>query len=666
MGIRFAVLGPTRAWRDDVELHLGSPQQRATLTTLLLREGAQVALEELVDAIWGEAAPRAAISTLRSYISRLRRVIGTDVIYSTGGGYALRTPPGALDLTLFRQWIGRAQTAHRDHQPVIAAELFREALTLWRGSPLAGALGVNADAQRTLLTQMRLTAIEGRFAVELELGRHVELIAEISAQVAEHPLRERLREFLMVALYRSGRQADALAAFQKGRELLAEEIGVDPGPALRRTHQRILIADATLLEASQLVPSPYEAALAPRLTPAQLPPALPDFTGRGRQLKEITNRLTAPGGGMPVVGLVGLAGVGKTALALQAAHAVRAAFPDGQVYANLGATGEQPADASAVLAAFLRSYGYGDHAIPAVAGERAALWRTTVADRRVLVVLDDARDSDQIRDLFPGSPGSAVLVTSRSRKPELPGAHWCKIDVLNPEEALDLLSRVVGSDRVRAEPEAARRLVAACSRIPVAIRLAGVRLTARPGWTMAAVERHLSAEANQLTGWHPDCQAHNEPLMLGYRQLDAAQARAFRLVSLFEGTGILLRAAAEILQLPLVRTERLLESLADVHLIETDKPGHYAYHDQVKSFARRRAVEEDGIQACQAAISRLVTLSAWMEEDSGVDAETRAALTLLSHTMGDLASAPGTATTWPRRAGPPAIPSQCPSVCVRR
>ncbi|QXE34553.1 winged helix-turn-helix domain-containing protein [Streptomyces sp. GMY02] len=638
MGFRFAVLGPTRAWRDDVELQLGSPQQRATLTTLLLREGGPVALDELVDTIWGEAdAPRTAVGTLRSYVSRLRRVIGADVIDSTGGGYALRTPPGTLDLMLFRERIERAQTAHRDHEPALAATLFRDALALWRGAPLAGAHGVTADARRTLLTQMRLTAVESRFAVELELGRHVELIAELSAQVAEQPMRERLRELHMLALYRSGRQADALASFQQGRELLAEEIGVDPGPALRRIHQRILSADPALLEPSPRVPR-YGSAPAPRLIPAQLPPFSPDFTGRGRLLKEVTGRLTVPDG-MPVVGLVGLAGVGKTALALRAAHAVRPAFPDGQVYADLGAAGDRPADPSAVLAAFLRSYGFGDRAIPDAAGERAALWRTTLAGRRVLVVLDDARDSDQIRDLFPGTPGSAVLVTSRSRMPELPGVHWCKADVLDPEEALDLLSRVAGPDRVRAEPAAARRLVAACSGIPLSIRLAGLRVAARPGWTMAAVERQLNAEANQLTltARHPDCRAHDAPLMPGYRRLDAAQARAFRLVALFEGTGIVLRAAAEILQLPLARTERLLESLVDVHLIETDRPGRYTYHEHVKSFARRRAVEEDGVPACRAAIGRLVTMNTRKTnapETDATDAGTRAALLLLSHSMG--------------------------------
>ncbi|MEU3985252.1 BTAD domain-containing putative transcriptional regulator [Streptomyces sp. NPDC026672] len=606
MELRFAVLGPTRAWRDGTELPLGSPQQRATLTTLLLGEGAPVSAAELVDTVWGGGAPRTATSVLRTYVSRLRRVIGADVIGSSCGGYVLHTSPGALDLVLFRERIDSAHAAHRDGDPAVAAGLLRDALALWKGVPLADAHGVRAEARRTLLTQLHLTAVESRFAAELELGRHVELIAELSAQVAEHPLRERLREMLMIALYRSGRQADALAAFHQGRALLAEEIGMDPGPALLRMHQRILAADPALLTAP-VADRPPSGNPPPLPTPAQLPAPLPDFTGRQRLLAEVTSRLKAPDG-MPVVGLVGLPGVGKTALAVRTAHAVKEVFPDGQVYADLGATGERPADPAAVLAAFLRAYGVDDRAVPEALDERAALWRTTLAGRQVLVVLDDAQDSAQVRRLLPGTPGSAVLLTSRSRIPELPGAHWCTTDVFDPEEALDLLSRIAGAERTTAEQEAARRLVTACSRVPAAIRVSGERLAARPHWSIAAMERELALEARQLTGRHPDCGAYDEPLMRGYRHLDAAQARAFRLVALYEGTHVDLRTAADVvLGLPLARTERLLESLVDLHLVETDSPGRYAYHDQVRSFARRRAMTEDGIQVCRAVLTRLTT-----------------------------------------------------------
>ena len=599
-GLRFTLLGPVRAWLDGAELNLGSPQQRVTLAILLLHEGTQVTLEEFIDTIWGDDPPRCAVSTLRTYISRLRRVLHPAAIHSTRGGYTLRIGPGELDLTLFRERVARARAARHNGEPATAAVLLRDALALWEGQPLAGVPGAYTDARRMWLAGLRLDATEERLAIDLELGRDVESITELSAMVAEHPLRERPRELLMLALYRSGRQADALALFRQGRRLLVGELGIDPGPGLQRMHRRILDADPLLFGPSGHRPPPAP----PRWTPAQLPPDLPDFSGRAVVLRELKDALTRPDE-VPVVGVIGLGGVGKTALAIHAAHAVRQAFPDGQVYADLKAMGE-PADPFTVLAVFLRAYGVRNEEMPDTLYERAALWRTVLAGRRVLIVLDNVRDSAQIRESLPATPGCAVVITGRQAMLDLPGVRWHMLDPFSPDEALALLERVAGADRVRAEPQAARRLVAACFFMPLPIRLAGARLTTWPGWAVAAAERQLRDEMCRLAGEHTDCPTAEAPLALEYSQLDEAPARAFRLVALAEGPDVSVSAAAAILELPVEQARSLLESLVDVHLMEVCGSGRYSYHGVVKPYARRRAMLDDGPAACQAAISRLI------------------------------------------------------------
>jgi DNA-binding SARP family transcriptional activator/tetratricopeptide (TPR) repeat protein len=609
--LRFAVLGPLRAWRDTTELDLGSPQQKATLAALLLREGAATTAGELVDAVWGDDPPRAAIGTLRTYVSRLRRTldpsreahVASGVVESIGDGYVLRVEPGALDLGVFRASTARAEASLRAGDLVAAAAQLTGALDLWDGPPLGGVQGSYADVQRSRLTELRLAALEARLDLDLRLGRQLAVTAELSTLTAEYPFRERLRELLMRALYLSGRQSEALAVYDDVRRLLADDLGIDPGPALRALHQRVLRSNPDLMtptwidapvaapQAGLSVPSVESAEALP--TPAQLPADLADFTGRGALVSKLGQQLTGAGSAVRVAAVAGLGGVGKTSLAIHVAHAVGREFPDGQLYADLEGMSDEPADPHTVLAAFLRSFGVTERSLPERLDDRAALYRSTLAGKRVLVVLDNAKDVEQIRSLLPGASGSAVMVTSRRRLVGLPGARWTDLEVLEPAEALDLMVGIVCPDRVRAEPDSARALVQACGYLPLAVRIVGSRLATRPAWTLAEMSRRVRDERRRLTELRMDDLAVEATFELGHRQLDPEQARAFRLAALPDGPDLSLAAASAVLDLAEPDAERLLESLVDLHLVESHGPGRYRYHDLVRVFARQRSLELD-------------------------------------------------------------------------
>ncbi|MEU2437709.1 BTAD domain-containing putative transcriptional regulator [Streptomyces rubradiris] len=601
---RFTLLGPVRAWRGEDSLPTGSPNQRALLVALLLREGRTATAAELIDSLWGDEPPASALPGVRTYASRLRKVLGPDVVVSRSGGYAISAlSEGAVDLWTAQRLAEEAEAARAAGDLGQARAFLGRALALWDGEPLAGVPGPYAEAQRTRLEEWRLQLLESRLDMDLEQGRHAEAVAELTALTAAHPLRERLRELLMLALYRSGRQAEALAVYADTRRLLRDELGVDPRPGLSDLQQRILRADPALAEPSAPVTAP---AVVP-VVPYQLPATVPDFTGRADVVRELHD-LIASGEDevVAVSALAGIGGVGKTTLAVHVAHQASRAFPDGQLWVDLQGTGSHPAEPAPVLGSFLRALGTPDPAVPESAEERAALYRSLLRGRRVLVVLDNAKDAAQVRPLLPGTPGSSALVTSRVRMVDLAGARLVDLDVMSPGEALTLFTRIVGRERVAAEREAAMEVVAACGFLPLAIRIAASRLAARRTWTVSVLAAKLADERRRLDELQAGDLAVKATFELGYGQLEPAQARAFRLLGLADGPDISLAAAAAVLDLPAESAEDLLESLVDASLLESAAPGRYHFQNLLRLYARACAERDEQPGEREAALGRLL------------------------------------------------------------
>ncbi|MFE9574846.1 BTAD domain-containing putative transcriptional regulator [Nocardia sp. NPDC006044] len=588
--MQFVVLGEVRAWRGEQALPLGPPQRRAVLAALLLRAGSAVTAAELVEGIWGQRPVPRAIAALRTHVAQLRRILEPDrpargpstVLVSIGDGYALRIPPGSTDVAEVERLVAAADQA-RDRAPAAARANLVAALGKWQGTALSGLPGPFAERQRSRLEQWRLAILEDRLALDIETGRSADAVAELTSLIEEHPLRERFRALLMTALYNCGRQSDALDAYAQARRALVDGVGVEPGPELTVVHERILHGAMPAIAESRAEPGVEQ-------VPAQLPPDIADFTGRERLVDELAAQLTGAGSAVAISAVGGMGGVGKTTLALHVAHRVRDRFPDGQLYANLHGVDPVPTPPGAALGGFLRALGVAEGDIPSGVDERAAELRTRLSGRRILMVLDNARDYAQVAPLLAGS---AVLITSRSALTELPAVTRTRLDVLETAEAMALLVRILGAERVGAEAESARAVVAQCGLLPLAVRIVGARLAVRPQWTIASFAERLADEKSRLNVLKTGELAVEAVFRLGYGQLVPEQAKAFRTLALAEVPDLSIDAIAAILGISAHDAEEVCESLVDLSLLETTAPGRYRFHDLLRLFARGVADEDE-------------------------------------------------------------------------
>jgi DNA-binding SARP family transcriptional activator len=589
-------------------LRLGGPGQRSLLAALLLRANQVVSSQQLQEAIWGEAAPPTALAKVHAHVSALRHALrGPDSVpapptplMTLSPGYLIAVEPDELDLLYF-ETLAAEGLRLLDSDPAASAVKLRGALSVWRGRPLEGVdLGGAFAHEAGRLEERQFAVMEARIDADLKLGRHEELIGELEAMAAANPLRERLHEQLMLAYYRAGRRGDALNAFRRARRVLSEELGLDPGPPLQRLEHSILTGAPELER-----PAPLRIVDNGRhpFPIAQLPPAVADLTGRDDDVTRVCDALSAGSGQATVSQAVALcvisgpAGVGKTALAVRAAHELSPLFPDGQLFLTLRESGAAVPSGD-LLAELLRTLGVRAGDIPAGLGQRSQLYRSHLSGRRVLVVLDDATCEAQVRPLLPGCPQCAVLITGRARLDGIEGASRVNLGLLRPGDAVELLARAGGGERVRSEPAAAIAVAEACGHLPLALRIAGAKLARLPHWTLARMAERLADENGRLDELMVGDLNVRASLSASYQGLDPEQQRAFRLAGLLAAPDCTTWTVATLLNIDAIAAEALLDALAAAWLVEpsgSDGAGQarYSFHCLVRALARERALAEE-------------------------------------------------------------------------
>ncbi|MGC5013376.1 AfsR/SARP family transcriptional regulator [Streptosporangium sp. DT93] len=679
--MRFSVLGTLEVRSGDHRLvRLGAAKQRTLLAVLLLNVNRPVPVDRLVEALWQQRPPRTAAVALRTYVSALRRALGRadrpepSPLCTVPGGYQMRLRPAELDLLAFEELAAQGHQALADGRPGLAGERLRRALGLWRGRPFEDvALEPSLGAELVRLEERRLAAQETWIDSQLALGHHRDLLAELGALVVEQPLRERLQAQWMLALYRSGRQAEAMRAYRDLRRRLVRELGVEPSPPLQRLHRQILAGHADLTPpadpshaASGVPASGVPASGAPAsgvpasgvpasgvpvsgvpAPPRQLPRDIANFTGRAAELSRLlalarpgtpvrdhppdhpggpvrnppadrpdpvspaqaSPGTTMPESATPVVGAVhGMAGVGKTTLAVHAAHRLADRFADGQLFVDLhGFTqGVSPVDPADALDQMLRSLGVPGEQIPTGLDARAALYRSRLAGRRVLILLDNADGEAQVRPLLPGAPGCLTLITSRRRLAGLDDVRPLCLDVLSPGDALTLFTRTAGARRLTAQPPGLlTEIVELCGRLPLAIRIAAARLRTRSGWTPADLADRLRDHQHRLGELEVGQLSITATMDLSYHHLSPGRQGMYRLLGLHPGPDIEPHAAAALAGTTLKHAGHLLDDLVDAHLLQEPLPGRYRFHDLVRTHATATVADEDTEADRHTALTRL-------------------------------------------------------------
>ncbi|MFJ5035765.1 AfsR/SARP family transcriptional regulator [Streptomyces sp. NPDC088560] len=648
--MRFSVLGSVKAWSDDREIRLGSPQQRAVLAALLLKRGKTVGVDELISAVWGDDRPSGSVPVIRTYISRLRRVLkdecvedsSPEIIQSVANGYTVHVSDHMLDLAVVEACALKAKSLAEAADLVGVLSQLHQALQHWEGTPLDGVPGPLAQMERSRLQERRMCLVVAKLAFDLALGRHTEVLGELTELHGQYPLREELSELLMIALHQSDRSQEALTVYQTTHRILVEELGIEPGPSLRGLYETLDTTklgpfDLTALaeraralvgaramkhpgeevgnrqssgcptrhavdeslgresdDACLSVPPATRVNTGPR--PSQLPPTVPFFVGREEQLRELDDTYAKSGRPACIV-VSGMAGVGKTTLAVRWAGALAQDFPDGYLFVDLRGFNATAALAPAVAAqTILEALGFEPGDVPAEPIARLALYRSLLADQRLLLILDNARDSDQVEPLLPGTSKSLVIVTSRKQLPSIVarhGTHPISVTPLNQREAEEFLTKRVGTDRVSSDWPSAQRIVQLCDGLPLALSIASARVSLNQNFTLHDIANGLAEEGDSLDAFNEvdggiDLRS---VFSWSYRDLPDTAAHLFRVLSLHPGPDITPSAAAALAGLPVRQTRSLLTVLARVHLLIEAEPGRFHFHNLVRAYARELAVE---------------------------------------------------------------------------
>lgn len=599
--VELSVLGPLEVRAAGSALPLGPRKQQVVLAMLAVHAGRAVGMDELVDELWPEAPPASAVANVRGYAGSIRRMFEAAEgrggrLVRRGSGYQFNAEPAELDLLAFSSHTADGRQSLRAGNLAAAATAFRSALRHWQGPMLAGlSVGPSLASRVAAVTEEQLAITEELAETLLALDDPVEVIRILHSHVHLHPLRERAYGLLMKALCRSGDIAGALSIYDDARSALRKHLGIDPGPELRQLHRAIL--------EGEVAEDPLPVLTSHRLPvhkPAELPADLVDFVGRDAELKQVSALLGRLAGGttVPTCAIVGPAGVGKTSLAVHVAHQLRASYSDGQLFVNLRGADSHPLDPVEVLARFLRALGVPGQAVPHDAQEREGLYRSILADRRVLVVLDNAAGEEQVRPLLPGTSTCAVLVTSRYRLAGLVGLASVELDVLSTDSSLALLSKTAGAARVRAEPAAAEKLTQLCGGLPLALRVVGVKLASSPHRTIAAYVARLAEERHRLDHLAHAGLAVRTSLDFSYQRLSAADRTLLRRISLLDAPDFAAWTAAAVADQTVPAAEEGLDRLIAAHLVQaagTDAVGQVRYHlhDLIRVYARERAATEE-------------------------------------------------------------------------
>ncbi|GHJ49134.1 SARP family transcriptional regulator [Catellatospora sp. TT07R-123] len=594
MGAVFHLLGPV-ALGPGAAVAVAVPKVRCLLAVLLLDANRQVSLDRLTDELWADDPPRSAVANLRSYASTLRRLLAAagvdpDRLETTAGGYRLRVEDGESDLAAWEADADRGRAALTAGRPADAVPLLERALARWRGPALADVpVSAALAARATALGELRTAASEDLFEARLLAGDGTALVAPLRGHLAAHPTRERGYGQLMRVLYGSGDPAAALEVYRQAHAALQDELGLSPGPELRETQAAILRRDPALAARTA-------AAAPPADVPRQLPADIPVLVGRDRELDRLVRS------GAAVHNIHGAGGVGKSALAVRAAHRLADRYPDGQLYLDLQGSNPRltPLTGDEVTSRFLRALGVAEAAVPATPAEATTLYRSQLAQRRMLILLDNAVDAAQVRPLLPGTASSLVVVTSRRALTSLDGAELLPLDVLSEDDAAELVDRLAGPGR---GPAATKDLVALCGKLPLALRIAAARLAARPDWTADDLVERLVDERMRLDELHTDDMAVRSCFHASYRALEPVAARAFRMSGLARVPHLTVPSLAALLGESKATAAAALDRLVEARLVEADG-GRYRLHDLLRLYAAERSTAEDGAEPRAAAVHR--------------------------------------------------------------